>query len=167
VLIGLSGAGKSTVAPRVAELLGSGWVDIDDQIAAAAGITIPDIFAQHGEAHFRALERDAVVRAVSGEPGVVAVGAGWAAEPGNLATVAGKALVLYLSVSPREAARRLAGATDRPLLGPRPDEARLAAQLALRGHWYQLADLEIAAGDASPEGVAAGVATAARQYGGW
>lgn len=167
MLIGLSGAGKSTVAPLVAAMLDAPWVDLDAEIVAASGRSIGEIFLAQGEAYFRELERGAMAAAVANGPQVVAVGAGWAAQPGNLPAVAGKALVLYLSVTAAEAARRLEGATDRPLLGDRPDEARLAALLAERSAWYQLADLEIAAGGASPEAVAAGVATAARQYGGW
>jgi shikimate kinase len=108
--------------------------------------------------------------ALTEEPQVIATGAGWAAEPGNLASVAGRAFVIHLEVTVAEAARRLGRATDRPLLAASPAGdlvARLERQLAERAASYHLADMEIAVGDASAEAVAAGVATIARQYAGW
>jgi shikimate kinase len=167
VLIGLSGAGKSSVAPHVARLLDTTSCDLDERVVAAEGRSIAAIFATDGEARFRTMEHAALLAALDETPQVIAAGGGWAAQPGNLAAVAGRALVLYLSVTPAEAARRLAGATDRPMLTGAPAEARLAELLAARERWYRLADLEIATGSASPEVVAAGVVTAARQYGGW
>lgn len=100
-------------------------------------------------------------------PQVVATGAGWAAEPDNIVTIGGRALLIYLSLTPAVAARRLAGITDRPLLADRAPLARLTELLSARERWYRLADIEIAAGDALPEAVAASVVVAARQYGGW
>ena len=167
ILIGLPGAGKSTVAPQAAELLGAPWCDLDQRIVARAALSIPEIFAQHGEARFRELERLAMDEVLGEPPQVVAAGAGWAAQPGNLASVATRALVLYMSLTPAEAAVRLAGSGGRPLLAGEAPEARIAELLAARERWYRLADLEIAAGGAPPDAVAAGIATAARQYGGW
>jgi len=167
VLIGLSGAGKSSVAPHVARLLDTTACDLDEQIVAAAGRSVAAIFAAEGEARFRAIEQAALLAALDSDPQVIATGGGWAAQPGNLDAIAGRALVIYLSVTPAEAARRLAGAVDRPMLTGGPLEARLDELLGARERWYRLADLEIATGNASPEVVAAGVVTAARQYGGW
>lgn len=108
-----------------------------------------------------------MTQALDEPPQVIAAGGGWAAEPGNLAAVAGRALVIYLSIDPGVAGLRLAGTRDRPLLAGDATAARLRAMLDGREAWYRLADLEVAAGDAPPEAIAAGVATAARQYGGW
>lgn len=105
--------------------------------------------------------------ALAEDPQVIATGGGWAAGPGNLARAAGRALIIYLSVAPAEAARRLARSGDRPLLTAGAPEQRMAELLAAREPWYHLADIEIASDDTSPETVAAGVVTAARQYGGW
>ena len=163
----MPGAGKTSVAPHVSRLLGSSWCDIDERVTAGARQTVSEIFAIEGEARFRELERIAMEAALGEAPQVIAAGGGWAAEPGNLAAISGRALIIYLSVSPAEAARRLAGSADRPLLTTGVPEGQLAALLAAREAWYRLADLEIAAGEASPEAVAASVATAARQYGGW
>ena len=167
MLIGLSGAGKSSVAPHVARLLGSSWCDLDERIVVAARQSVAEIFAAEGEARFRELERIAMEAALAEAPQVIAAGGGWAAEPGNLAAISGRALIIYLSVSPAEAARRLADSVDRPLLTSGVPEEQLARLLAAREAWYRLADLEIAAGEASPEAVAASIATAARQDGGW
>lgn len=167
MLIGLPGAGKTSVAPHAARLLESPWCDIDQRIVVQARQSIADIFATRGEAHFRDLERTAMEAALAEDPQVIATGGGWAAEPGNLGAVTGRALVIYLSLAPAEAARRLAGSIDRPLLAIGAPDQRMAELLAAREYWYRLADIEIAAGDASPEAVAASVAIAGRQYGGW
>ena len=166
VLIGLPGAGKSTVAPLAAELLGAPWCDLDAEIVAAAGQSIPEIFAAHGEAHFRRLEREAMARAIATEQ-VIAAGAGWMVQTGNLAAISPRALTIYMSLTPDEAAQRVGNSTGRPMLGNGVLAAELAALFAAREMWYRLADLEIVVGHTTPEAVAAGIATAARQYGGW
>lgn len=167
MLIGLSGAGKTSVAPHAARLLNSAWCDLDQRVVAQAGLSIPEIFVAHGEAHFRKLERAAMAAALAEAPQVIATGGGWAAEPGNLTAIAGRTLVIYLSLSPIEAGRRLGGLRDRPLLEVESPERRMTELLAVRERWYRLADIEIAVGEASPDVVAVGIATAARQYGGW
>jgi len=167
ILIGLPGAGKTTAAPQAADLLDTRWCDLDERIASRAGRSIPDIFAQDGEERFRELERQAMDEVLGEGPQVIAAGAGWAAQPGNLAAVATRALVLYMSLTPAQAAARVPGNTGRPLLSGGAPEQRIAELLAARERWYRLADLEIAVGDAPPDAVAAGIATAARQYGGW
>jgi shikimate kinase len=165
ILLGLPGAGKTTVAREAAELLGAPWIDLDQAIALAQGATIPEIFAQHGEPHFRDLERQTLAELLAGEPLVIATGGGWAAQPGNLEAVTGRALTLYMRVSAEVAAGRLGPAADRPLLSGAV-LPRLREMLAARDAHYRLADLEIDAA-AAPELVAVAVATAARQYGGW
>ena len=167
ILIGLPGAGKTTVAPLVAELLDAPWCDIDQRIVAKTGQSIAEIFSQHGEPHFRELEHRELLQALNGPPQVIAAGAGWAAVDGNLAAVTGRALTLYLSLTPAEAASRLGVASDRPMLVGAAPEQRIAELLAARNCWYRLADLEIDVGRSTPDAVAAGIVTAARQYGGW
>lgn len=167
VLIGLPGAGKTTVAPYAAGLLGSAWCDLDEQIAVRAGKSIADIFASDGERHFRALERAAMVAALAGLPQVIGTGGGWAAEPDNIAAIAGRTLLIYLALTPAEAASRLAGTGDRPMLVNESPVSRLTELLNARERWYRLADIEIAVGQTSVETVAASIAAAARRYGGW
>lgn len=165
VLVGLPGAGKTTVARLAASLLDAPWFDLDHQIAADQGLSVLQIFETRGEQHFRALEREMMARILAGPPAIVATGGGWAAQPGNLAGVGPAALSLYMSVSPEVAATRLGGAGDRPLLAGDP-LPRLRELLAVREEYYRRADLELDAGSA-PDLVAHAVAVAARQYGGW
>lgn len=155
------------MAPLVADLLGASWCDLDSLIVARSGKPVAEIFAAHGESHFRELERAAMAAALDAPPQVIASGGGWAAQPGNLAAVADRALLIYLSLSPEVAAARVAGNGDRPLLANEPPLQRLTELLVAREHWYRLAEIEIAAGGESPDAVAASVAVAARRYGGW
>jgi shikimate kinase len=122
VLVGLPGAGKSTVGALVAERLGWRFVDLDREIERAAGRPVTEIFAEEGEGRFRELERDAT-RRLAGEAGVVlAPGGGWALDRSNVAALGEGSLVVYLSVSPAVALERLGAEPDtRPLLaGPEP-----------------------------------------------
>ena len=104
VLVGLPGAGKSTVGELVARELNTSLVDVDSTIERATSSTISEIFQREGEARFRARERKTVDGALGGKPCVVVPGGGWAAHPGNLERAQGRALLVYLSVSPEEAA---------------------------------------------------------------
>jgi shikimate kinase len=167
ILIGLPGAGKTTVAPHAARLLDAPWCDLDARIVAQAGKPIATIFADHGEAHFRQLESSSLLELLDAPPQIIAAGAGWAAQEGNLAAVDGRALIIYMSLSAAAAAARLTGPSVRPLLDGAAPVQRIAELLAARDRWYRLADIEIDVSESSPEAVAAGIATAARQYGGW
>lgn len=161
----MPGAGKSTVGPLVAKELGAAWCDLDRRIEAASGCSIAEIFARDGEAGFRTIERDVMGVALAEPPQVIATGGGWAAQPGNLAAAEPVSLTIYMSVSPEMASRRLGPAADRPLLAGDPLPT-LEVLLVQRAAWYALAGVEIDAAG-SPETVAAGIVTAARQYGGW
>ena len=118
-LIGLSGAGKSTVAPLAAARLGFPWIDLDGEIARSSGRSVTELFAE-GPATFRALEAEALERALSGRgPGrVLACGGGIGADPKTRALLRGRAFVVWLRVSPARAMARLgeAGVAERPLL---------------------------------------------------
>lgn len=141
--------------------------DLDARVEAGAGRSISSIFATDGEAAFRMLEQRAMAVALNQPPQVIAAGAGWAAEPGNLAAAELRALIIYMSTDPVDAAHRLRGDQSRPLLGGTDLEQRLGELLTRRESWYRLAALEVAVGRSTPELAAAAVVTAARQYGGW
>jgi shikimate kinase len=113
VFIGPSGAGKSRLGKRVARILGMPFADTDRMIVAEHG-PIPQIFADFGEPHFRALERDSVHRALRGE-GVVSLGGGAVLDPDTQSELADHRVVL-LTITPEAVSRRLAGDTDRPLV---------------------------------------------------
>lgn len=113
VFIGPSGAGKSRLGKRVARVLGVPFADTDRMIVAEHG-PIPQIFSQHGEAHFRSIERETVRRTLQGE-GVVSLGGGAVLDADTQRDLAAHRVV-FLTISPEAVARRLAGDTDRPLV---------------------------------------------------
>jgi len=114
VLVGPPGSGKSTIAAKLATLLGVDHVDTDTAVEAQAGKAISDIFVDSGEAAFRALERAAVTEALTGD-GIVSVGGGAILDPVTRADLAGHTVV-FLDVSLSEAAKRVGLGTSRPLL---------------------------------------------------
>ncbi len=166
ILIGLSGAGKSAAGQAAARLLDCAFRDIDDDIVRRSGLTIPELFRRHGEADFRARERDAMERALAAPAHLVATGAGWAAAPGNIDRALDVALVIYLRCGPETAVARLAGSTDRPLLAGDP-LAALRGQLAARAGFYERAHAAVDTDGRGIDEVAQAVAALARSTGGW
>ncbi len=117
VLVGLPGAGKSAVGRAVARRLGRPFVDLDQTIERAVGATLSEIFADRGEAAFRALERDATATLLGAPPAVVAPGGGWIMVPETVAMLRPVAYTIYLQTAPGTALRRLGrGIHRRPLL---------------------------------------------------
>jgi shikimate kinase len=166
VLIGLPGAGKTTVGRLVAERLGSAFADLDRLVEQHTGRTIADIFTDEGETTFRLAEREMMEAALARPPSVIASGGGWAAEPGNLAAVSGRALTVHLACTAETADARTARTDERPLL--RADRRQtLARLLARRGPFYARADAEVPTDDRTPEAVATDVVALARSTGGW
>jgi shikimate kinase len=166
VLIGLSGSGKTTIGRIAAHALDAQFIGIDGRIEAALGMTISEIFERRGEGTFRDAERSAVAAALSEPPAVVDPGAGWAAEPGNLAGVRENVFIIYLETPPAEAARRLRGTSDRPLLTGDP-LAALERLLEAREGYYLAADAVVETAARSAEQVAEEVVTLARRSAGW
>ncbi|MBK9122227.1 MAG: shikimate kinase [Chloroflexi bacterium] len=115
VLTGFMGTGKSTVGKLVADELRMSFVDTDTLIQSRAGRAIPAIFAEDGEAVFRAMERDVCVELAAQHGLVVATGGGMLVDPRNRAAFAATALIVCLWASPGTIAARLAGNSGRPL----------------------------------------------------
>lgn len=119
VLVGPMGAGKTSIGRRLAKRLGMPFTDTDAAVVRAHG-PIPELFAAHGEAHFRAVERTAVVEAL-GSGGVVSLGGGAVLDPDTRADLRAHRVV-FLTVAPRVIAGRLAhGGAKRPLLAGEED----------------------------------------------
>jgi shikimate kinase len=155
-LIGFMASGKTTVGRLLAAALGFRFADLDDQIVAAAGATIPEIFAREGEAGFRAKEREAV-RAATGERRVVfATGGGAPCFGDNLATMRGAGRVVALEVSPEEAVRRAGRGSGRPLLdgAANPVDAA-AALLNERSRFYAQAEVRVRTEGRAPDAIVA------------
>jgi shikimate kinase len=144
ILIGLPGAGKTTVGRAAARLANRPFLDFDEEIERREGRRVAEIFAEAGEEYFRELESD-LTREVVGRSGMVlAPGGGWAAEPARVALLRPPARMIYLRVSPAAAVGRLGvEIASRPLLqGPDP-VAEMTRLLRLREGQYAAADQAI------------------------
>jgi shikimate kinase len=115
VLVGPMGAGKSTVGRMLAARWGVEFRDTDDDVEQTEGRSIADIFVESGETHFRALEREAVARALAEHAGVLAVGGGAVMTPETRSLLAGHRVV-FLRVGLSDAAARVGLGASRPLL---------------------------------------------------
>ncbi len=136
ILTGFMGAGKTSVGQLVAERLGLTFVDLDDRIAAAAGKSIPAIFAEDGEAAFRDLE-SAACREVGAAAGlVVATGGGAALRASNREALLLAGTVICLEAAPEAILERVGGAGERPMLGDGDRAARIRQLLAERAEAY-------------------------------
>jgi shikimate kinase len=117
VLIGLMGAGKSTVGRRCATRLGRPFVDTDDVVVTMAGMPIDELFDRYGEPHMRDLERAAVAEVcASPEPLVIACGGGTVLDPDNRRVLRASGVVVWLRASAEVLAQRVGDGARRPLL---------------------------------------------------
>ncbi|HVH10902.1 MAG TPA: shikimate kinase [Gemmatimonadales bacterium] len=167
VLIGLPGAGKHTVGRLVAERLQAGFVDIDGIIARREGKPITLIFAEHGEAAFRDMERKEVAVALAHAPAVIAPGGGWAAQPGALEIAHGSALVICLRTRPETAAARAAPEGTRPLLVGEDPLERMRQLFKEREPFYKRAHAAVDTERRTPAEVASEVIRLAQSSAGW
>ncbi len=160
LLVGMMGCGKSTVGPALARLLARDFVDVDVEIEARAGRTVPEIFEADGEAAFRALERE-TIDAVATDDSVVALGGGAIAQPGAPERLAKLGTVVYLRASLDLLIRRVGRAERRPLLAGL-DEAgrrvRMEAMLRDRQPAYETARLVVDTEDRGVEEIARSIA---------
>lgn len=153
-LVGLSGAGKSTVGPIVANALGFDFVDLDDAVEETVGATVSEIFRRGGESAFRAAEARASDRLLERRRLVVATGGGWMARD-DISRGPPGCVRVWLRVSPVAAFARLDGERGcRPLLSEGDGEGRLAALLAARGDAYGEAEIVVDTTDLDPAEVA-------------
>lgn len=143
VLIGMMGAGKSTVGRRLAARLGLNFVDADAEIEAAAGMSIPDIFAAHGEQYFRDGEVRVIARLLDGAPCVLATGGGAWMRPETRERIRAKGISVWLKAEPDVLLRRVKRRSDRPLLQTADPAAIIERLVAERYPVYAGADLTL------------------------
>ena len=152
VLVGPMGVGKSTVGRLLAERLGCAFRDTDDDIVAEQGRTIADIFVDEGEPAFRAVEKQAVRRALAEHDGVLALGGGSILDEDTRKLLAGHRVV-YLSMDVEEAVRRTGLNVARPLLTVNPRRQWRELMEARRHLYTQVADAVVATDGRTPEEV--------------
>jgi shikimate kinase len=153
VLVGPPGSGKTTTATALAARLGVVARDTDADIETATGSSIGDLFVEHGEDHFRSLERAAVAAALAEHDGVLAVGGGAVLDPGTREGLVGRTVV-FLDVGIKDAASRIGLNRDRPLLlgNPRAQWIRLMEQR--RPVYDEVATVTVQTDGRTPEQVA-------------
>lgn len=136
ILTGFMGVGKSATGRALAGLLGWEFLDLDLEVEEVAGRSIAELFAEHGEEHFRALESEALARALERRRVVIATGGGILLREANRRRLEGRR-VFYLHASPTEILRRLRGSSSRrPLLAGGDPEARVRSLYAEREALY-------------------------------
>ena len=160
VLVGMMGAGKTSIGRALAARLACDFADTDAQVEQDAGCTIARIFTRDGEAAFRELEHRALARLLRRPKLVLATGGGAPLDPRNRALLHEQAFTIWLNAEPATLARRLGEAGDRPLLGSGDRQARLTELLEERRPFYAGADLRIVTDGRSPAQVVDAIASA-------
>lgn len=156
LLVGFMGSGKSTVGPVLAEALGWEFADFDAEVERDERRSIAAIFAESGEARFRAVEALVAERLLGRDAVVLASGGGWAAAPGRLRSLPAETLSVWLKVGPEEAVRRAAPAAGiRPLLAGADPVGAARELLRARSPHYGDADIEVDTEGRTVEDVAA------------
>jgi shikimate kinase len=143
VLVGLMGAGKTSVGKRIATLLAVPFTDSDTRIVEAAGMSIPEIFASLGEAAFRDGERRVIARLLGERPGVLATGGGAFIEPRTRAEIRGRATSVWLRADLDLLWDRVRDRPGRPLLQTVDPRATLADLDRRRAPIYAEADITV------------------------
>ncbi|MEV8594082.1 shikimate kinase [Streptomyces sp. NPDC052012] len=152
VLVGPMGVGKSTVGQLLADRLGVGYRDTDDDIVAAEGRSIADIFVDEGEPAFRAIEKRAVHTALTEHEGVLALGGGAILDADTRALLAGQRVV-YLSMDVEEAVKRTGLNAARPLLAVNPRKQWRELMEARRHLYEEVATAVVPTDGRTPEEV--------------
>ena len=165
VLVGMMGVGKSSVGRRLAARLSIPFVDADSEIEDAAKMTIPEIFARHGEAYFRSGEARVLARLLESGPQVLATGGGAFMNEDTRALIKLKGVSVWLHADFDVLLRRTSKRrSDRPLLQTEDPGETLRALLAEREPTYALADLTVQSREVPHEAIVADVMTALAAY---
>ena len=153
VLVGMMGVGKSTVGRRLAARLGVGFVDADEEIEKAAGMTITEMFERYGEAYFRDGERRVIARLMDGAPKVIATGGGAFMQEETRTLILEHALAIWLNADIDTLVDRVSRREGRPLLKGKDPRAVLTELAAIRNPVYALCPIHVKSA-AAPHDVA-------------
>ena len=155
VLVGLPGAGKTSVGQIIAEQLNWTFVDLDRAIEAEVGLSVAEIFQRMGEKYFRGLEADLTKRLTSQHQVVFAPGGGWITNPALAVSLPAESVMVWLQVQPQHALARLrASGVTRPLLQVDDALARMQQLLHERSALYERADISFDTDECDPQHVA-------------
>jgi len=164
VLVGMMGAGKTSIGRRLAARLGLPFRDADSEIELAAGLTVPELFARYGEPHFRAGERRVIRRLLDGPPLVLATGGGAFMDDVTRAAIRARGVSVWLRCSLPVLLRRVALRTSRPLLAGGDPADILRRLMAVRHPIYAEADVIVDCSDEPPDSTTAKVARAVEAW---
>ncbi|RDE06464.1 shikimate kinase [Sphingomonas aracearum] len=151
VLVGLMGVGKSTVGRRLAARLRLPFVDADNEIEAAAGMSVAEIFERFGEAHFRDGERRVIQRLIDGTPKVIATGGGAFINPETRALILAQSTAVWLDARIDVLVERVRRRNHRPLLKDRNPAEVLRELAAVRNPIYAEAPIHVSSHQAPHE----------------
>ena len=151
VLVGLMGAGKTSIGRRMAARLGLPFRDADAEIELAAGCSVPEVFRRYGEKDFRDGERRVIRRLLAGDPLVLATGGGAFMDPATRETIRAEGVSVWLRARLPTLVRRVAGRGNRPLLADGNAHDTLARLMEVRHPIYAESDIVVDCGDESPD----------------
>lgn len=151
VLVGMMGAGKTTIGRRLAPRLGVPFFDADEEIQKAAGMSVSELFARHGEESFRRGEAQVIARLLAGPPHVLATGGGAVVNSETRRLLKEKAVTVWLRADLDTVVRRATRRNTRPLLKEGDPRETIERLLAAREPLYAEADLVIDS-EAGPHG---------------
>ncbi|MCW4462980.1 shikimate kinase [Sphingomonas sp. BT-65] len=163
VLIGLMGVGKTTVGRRLAQRLHLPFVDADNEIEAAAGMTVAEIFERFGEDHFRDGERRVIARLIDGTPKVIATGGGAFLNAETRALILDQSTAIWLDAPPYVLAERVSKRDHRPLLRGKDPLKVLTELAAVRNPVYALAPIHVVSKSAPHDATVNAILEALRQ----
>ncbi len=164
ILIGLMGAGKSSVGRRLARLLERPFVDSDTEIEKAANMPISDIFATFGEPYFRAGERRVIARLLETPAQIIATGGGAYMDPDTRAAINRRGLSIWLKADAATLLARLNRQSHRPLLANEDPQAVITRLIAERHRVYKKAHMTLTTGNVSLDETVAQVVAALADY---
>jgi shikimate kinase/3-dehydroquinate synthase len=164
VLVGMMGAGKTSVGRRLAQRLGLPFADADAEIEAGARMTIPEIFERFGEPYFRDGERKVIARLLAEGPKVLATGGGAYMNAATRERIAAAGVSIWLKPDFQVLLRRVRKRSNRPLLQTADPEETLRRLLDERGPFYALADITVESHDKPHDFVVDGILDALRRW---